>query len=233
MPSTFYFNQTNSLLLSPSLPLLTQMFDHFYNSSGDKIISLEILKLSKSPMFLTTLYLDDGSLSISVSKSDLKKTIYLTPHIYLYLQSLSLKDLRKLKLHISTHFGVEFNTSKRPDGFGCILKTTKVSETMKFLKIVGEASRDCPSMYHKTDWDFRFLKEIKRYKESHPGYEVIASSSDRRKNYTDEECKLLCKVKKEGKTDKEIAVQLNRTYWSIVYKWAELRQSNSSSIIIG
>ncbi|WP_083394448.1 hypothetical protein [Planococcus donghaensis] len=151
LPSTFYFNQSNSLLLSPSLPLLTQMFDHFYNSSGDKIISLTMLELCKSPLFLTTLYLDDGSLSISVSKNERKKTIYLTPHIYLYLQSFSFEDLDKLKLHITTHLAVEFNTSKRPDGFGYILKTIKVSETMKFLKIVGDASKDCPSMYHKTD----------------------------------------------------------------------------------
>lgn len=230
LPSTFYFNQSNSLLLSPSLPLLTQMFDHFYNANGDKIISPKMLELCKSPLFLTTLYLDDGSLCISANRNELKKTIYLTPHIYLHLQSLRFEDLCKLKLHISTYFGVELTTSKRPDGFGYILKTTKVSETMKFLKIVGDASKDCPSMYHKTDWGFRFQKEMERYKDSHPGYEVIASSSDRRKNYTKEECEILCQMKKEGKTDKEIALHLNRTYWSIVYKWRELRE-NSVTLI--
>ncbi|MGB6407640.1 MAG: DNA endonuclease [Planococcus donghaensis] len=204
LPSTFYFNQSNSLLLSPSLPLLTQMFDHFYNANGDKIISPKMLELCKSPLFLTTLYLDDGSLCISANRNELKKTIYLTPHIYLHLQSLRFEDLCKLKLHISTYFGVELTTSKRPDGFGYILKTTKVSETMKFLKIVGDASKDCPSMYHKTDWGFRFQKEMERYKDSHPGYEVIASSSDRRKNYTKEECEILCQMKKKEKQIKKL-----------------------------
>ncbi|MDN3439172.1 DNA endonuclease [Planococcus sp. APC 3900] len=231
LPPTFYFNKSCSFLVSPSLPLLTQMFNHFYNSNGDKIVSLEMLKLCKSPLFLTTLFLDDGSLSISVSKNHLKKTIYLTPHIHLYLQCLSLEDLCKLKLHIHTQFSVEVNTSKRSDGFGYILKTTKVCETMKFLKIVGEVSRDCPSMYHKTDWEFRFSQEVKRYQESYPGYEVIVSSSDRKKNYTEEECEVLCKMKREGRTDKEIAAHLNRPYWSVVYKWAELRKNNSEYIL--
>jgi len=179
MPSNFYLNQSNTYLLSPSLPLLTQIFSFFYNSNGDKIISEEMLKLCTSSLFLTTLYLDDGSLSISVNKNEVKKIIYLTPHIYLYLQCFSLEDLIILRNHVRSIFFIELNISKRPDGFGYILKTTKVSETMKFLKIVGIASSDCPSMFHKTDWNFRFIQETKRYEDSHPEYKVMVSSSDR------------------------------------------------------
>lgn len=223
LPSNFYFNQKKTYLLSPSLPLLTQLFPYFYNADGNKVISSELLLLCNSPYFLSTLYLDDGSLSISVQRNDRKKYIYLTPHIYLYLQSFSKVDLIKLQSHILSIFSVEMHVSKRPDGFGNILKTTKVCETMKFLNIVQDASADCPSMYYKTNWNYRLQSEVERYRMSHPEYKVIVSSSDRHKNYTKEECELLCTLKTTGTSDKDVALILNRSYWSVVYKWKEIR----------
>lgn len=223
LPLNFYFNQSKTYLLSSSLPLLTQLFPYFYNADGNKIISFEMLQLCNLPQFLATLYLDDGSLSISIQKNDLKKIIYLTPHIFLYLQCFSFEDLVKLQNHIYLTFSIEMNISKRPDGFGYILKTTKVSETMKFLSVVFGASSDCPSMFYKTNWEMRFAHEIARYQESSPNYKVIASTSDRSRNYTQEECNLLRQMKNEGAKDKDIALKLNRTYWSIVYKWRELK----------
>lgn len=224
LPSTFYFNQSKTYVFSPSLPLLTQIFSYFYNTSGNKIISEEMLNLCNSPLFLTTLFLDDGSLSISIQKNNLKKFIYLTPHIYLYLQCLSLEDLIKLQDHIHSIFLIEMRISKRNDGFGYILKTTKVSETMKFLNIVCHPSKDCPSMFYKTNWNYRFERETTKYKQSHPDYKVMVSSSERNRNYTPLECGLLCQMKLDGISDKEIALKLNRSYWSVVYKWRELRQ---------
>lgn len=224
LPSNFYFNNAKSHIISPSLPLFTEMFPHFYNSEGNKIISDKILKLCTSPYFLATLFLDDGSLSISVQKNELKKLIYLTPHIYLYLQCFSQEDLIKLQAHISSAFSIELKISKRPDGFGYVLKTTKVSETMKFLHIVFAASFDCPSMFYKTNWNYRFEKEVQRYKESDSDYEVIVSSSERSKNYSDEECNTMRWMKSQGNTDKQIAEKLGRSYWSVVYKWREVRE---------
>lgn len=230
LPHNFYFNKAKTYLLSPSLPLLTEMFSHFYNLDGNKIISDEVLKLCDLPIFLATLFLDDGSLSITVQKNERKKLIYLTPHIYLYLQCFSLEDLIKLQAHVYATFSLELKISKRRDGFGYVLKSTKVSETMKFLEIVLHVSDDCPSMFYKTNWNFRLEKEIERYKESHPEYEVIASSSDRGKNYSEEECALIQSMKDKGCTDKEIALKLGRSYWSIVYKWREIRGKQSNSL---
>ncbi|WP_341202112.1 DNA endonuclease [Planomicrobium okeanokoites] len=224
LPANFYFNKTKSNIFSPSLPLFTEMFPYFYNPDGNKIISDEILKLCTSPIFLTTLFLDDGSLSISVQRSKLKKLIYLTPHIYLYLQCFSQEDLIKLQTHIHSTFSIELKVSKRSDGFGYVLKTTKVSETMKFLDIVLAASADCPSMFYKTNWNYRFEKEIQRYKESDPGYQVRASSSERSKNYSDVECNLIILMKTQGYTNRQIAEKLGRSYWSVVYKWREIRE---------
>lgn len=224
LPTDFYFNKAKSYIVSPSLPLFTEMFSYFYSSDGNKIISAEILRLCTSPIFLATLFLDDGSLSISAQKNELKKLIYLTPHIYLYLQCFSQEDLIKLQAHIFSTFSVELIISKRPDGFGYVLKTTKVSETLKFLQIVLAVSSDCPSMFYKTNWEYRFEKEVQRYKESHPEFDVIASSSERSKNYSDAECNLIILMKNQGYTDKQIAEKLGRSYWSVVYKWREIRQ---------
>lgn len=225
LPSYFYFNKANTLLVSPSLPLFTEIFPLFYNDDGNKIISDEMLKLCNLPIFLTTLFLDDGSLSITVNQNTLKKRIYLTPHIYLYLQCFSREDLSKLQTHIFSTFSIEMRLSKRKDGFGYVLKTTKVSETMKFLQVVHNESMDYPSIFYKTNWAFRFENESLRYKESHPEYAIIASSSERNKNYSEEECHQIRLMKNQGFTDKAIAEKLGRSYWSIVYKWRELRET--------
>ncbi|WP_422121899.1 DNA endonuclease [Planococcus sp. X10-3] len=224
LPANFYFNNAKSNIFSPSLPLFTEMFPYFYGPGGNKIISDEILKLCDSPIFLATLFLDDGSLSISAQRSELKKLIYLTPHIYLYLQCFSQEDLIKLQNHIFSTFSIELKVSKRPDGFGYILKTTKVSETLKFLRVVLAVSSDCPSMFYKTNWNYRFEREVQRYKESLPEYEVRASSSERSKNYSDAECDLIILMKSQGHTDGQIAEKLGRSYWSVVYKWREIRE---------
>ena len=94
---------------------------------------------------------------------------------------------------------------------------------MKLLKIVGTASSDCSSMFHKTDWNFRFSQETKRYKDTHPDYIVMVRSSDRNRNYTLSKCDLLREMKLAGIPDKEIALKLNRSYCSVVYKERELR----------
>lgn len=85
-------------------------------------------------------------------------------------------------------------------------------------------------MFYKTHWDFRFEKEISRYRESHPEYTVIASSSDRNKNYSEEECNQIRLMKSQGFTDKAIAEKLGRSYWSIVYKWREIREMEKFSL---
>ncbi len=224
LPSNLYFNNAHTCLLSPSLPLLTEMYTYFYNDDRNKIMADNMLQLCTTPLFLATLYMDDGSLSISVQKNHLKKIIYLTPHIYLYLQCFSHEDLLKLQQHIFITYQIELKINKRKDGFGYVLKTTKVSETLKFLHVVFSSCADCPSMFYKTNWDFRFLLEIEKYRISHPDYCVIASSSDRNKNYTEEEYSQIFHMKSLGHTDKEIAETLGRSYWSVVYKWQDLRK---------
>jgi len=70
------------------------------------------------------------------------------------------------------------------------------------------------------------MKWLSKY----PGYEVITSSTERGKAYSDNEFELLIKLKLLGYTDKFIGELLNRIYWSVVYKWKEIKQGAISLI---
>ena len=79
---------------------------------------------------------------------------------------------------------------------------------------------------YKTNWNYRFTKELIKYLAKYPEYEVVTSSSERSKAYSDNEIELLIKLKLIGYTDKDVGELLNRSYWSIVYKWAEIRKES-------
>ncbi|WP_442600441.1 hypothetical protein [Neobacillus sp. D3-1R] len=175
------------------------------------------------PQFLAVLYLDDGSLSISKRINHNKKLVYLTPHIYLYLQNYQVDELQVLQLHIQKIFGFNFKLTKRPDGYGYVLKLNKIEENMKFLELVKNVASNCQDMNYKFDWKARFEQEKKKF-EHLSNYTILTSDSNRNKNYSNEEVKTIIQMKKAGFSDQEIAKTLNRTYWSIVYKIKEIRK---------
>lgn len=146
-----YFNKNKSELLSKSLPLFTELEQLFYDEKRFKRIPNLVLPDYTLPVFLATLYMDDGSLSISYRVNHRLQKIYLTPHIYLYLQSFKKSNLETLQRHIFYVFNLDFSISQRKDGTGYVLKTTKVSETLKFLQAIHPDVLDCPSMFYKTN----------------------------------------------------------------------------------
>jgi len=221
-----YFNKMKSEVMSRSLPVFTELENLFYGSDRIKRIHEQTLKCCTLPHFLATLYMDDGSLSISYRVNHNQKKVYLTPHIYLYLQSFTKSDLELLRNHIIEHFKVNLNFSKRKDGFGYVLKTTTVDETFKFLLAIRQVILECPTMFYKTNWNYRFTKELMNWSVKHPGYEVITSSSERNKTYSSDEIDLLIKLKLLGYSDKDVGELLNRSYWSVVYKWSEIRKES-------
>lgn len=170
--------------------------------------------------------MDDGSLSISYRINHRLKKIYLTPHIFLYLQSFSRSDLELLKDHITEHFKVNLTLSKRKDGFGYALKTTTIEETFKFLLAIRPVILTCPSMFYKTNCNYRFTKELIKYSAKHPKYEVITSSSERIKAYSEGEIELLFKLKLIGYANNDVSELLQRSDWSVVYKWSEIRKES-------
>jgi hypothetical protein len=181
------------------------------------------LKYCILPYFLAAIYLDDGSLSISNRINHRSKKIYLTPYIFLYIQNYTKDQLQSLQCHIAETFDFYFKLSKRKDGHGYILRGTSTELTYRFLSFLSPITSTCPTMFYKSDWEWRLNQEKLKFNESHKGYEIVATSPDRFKNYADEEVEKIISLKKKGLKDKEIAVVVNRSYWSIVYKLRDLR----------
>lgn len=78
-------------------------------------------------------------------------------------------------------------------------------------------------MRYKYDWEYRLEKE-KQKLSNYEGYSVLSSDSQRWKNYSNKEIEEIIFLKNAGKTDKEISISLNRSYWSVVYKLREIRK---------
>ncbi|WP_170232615.1 DNA endonuclease [Sporosarcina luteola] len=221
-----YFNTAQSEILSKSQPLFTALEKEFYDANRIKRIPPDLLKTCTMPHFLAILYMDDGSLSISSRVNHRLKKIYLTPHIYLYLQSFQKTDFQILQDHIKSNYKACLTLSTRKYGSGYVLKTTAVKDTFDFLNAIQPAILSCPSMYYKTNWSYRFNLEVTKWTAKYPDYEVITSSSDRTRAYSNDEISLLINLKLIGYTDKEIANILRRSYWSVVYKWREINKGS-------
>lgn len=224
-PDLLYLTPKSQTLRSRSHPLFTELYPHFYTSDGNKKIPKELLSLCNDPYFLFVLFLDDGSLSITTTKNDNNKRIYLTPHIFLYLQNYPKNELILLKNHIQKQFNLDFKLNKRKDGHGYILRFTSVQRTFQFLNLIAPCAKELKTMRYKTDWNYRLELEKEKYERLYPSYQIFTSSSDRNKKYSQEEINLIIELKKAKKTDQYIASRIGRSYWSVVYKISDLRKS--------
>lgn len=222
-----YITHKSCCVRSPSMPLFTKLYPYFYDHNGSKHLPTSLLSYCTLPHFLSILYMDDGSLCISARVSARKKKIYLTPHIYLYLQCYSPNELELLKQHILEVFGITFRLSSRTDGQGFILKTTSVKDTFRFLEMIFPITQDCLSMHYKTNWQKRLQQEELKWKNHFPEFSIVISNSERTKPYSHEEIQRLKEMKKQGFTINEIAEALQRSYWSVVYKWKEIKKTCS------
>ncbi|WP_204524679.1 DNA endonuclease [Litchfieldia alkalitelluris] len=224
LPEIFYLTEKSSTLRSKSLPLFTELYPHFYNEKGLKKIPVQLSNYITSPIFLAIVYMDDGTLSISKQVNHLKQLLYVTPTINLYLQNYPQHELHQLKAHIEKQFNISFSLNKRKDSFDFILRLTSTKNTYLFLDLIKEFTKDCPSMYYKTNWEWRLAEEIRKLKNHYPDYEVLDSNPNRFKNYSLNEINQLISLKRSGITDKQIAIKLQRSYWSIDYKLKEIRK---------
>lgn len=224
LPEVLYLTPKSHTLRSASSSLFTQLYPYFYDEHGQKQIPVPLLHYGNMPLFLAILYLDDGSLSISRRINNKKKVIYLIPHIFLYLQNYPLEQLIILQHHIHKQFNIEFSLSKRKDGHGYILRFTTVEKTLQFLDLINDCTTSCTSMRYKLDWTWRLQEEKRKYALTHPNYEILTASRQRQKTYTEKEIDWIISSLKEGKTQQQIADELNRSYWGIVAKIATLRK---------
>ncbi|WP_245863998.1 hypothetical protein [Fredinandcohnia onubensis] len=65
VPDLLYITSKSNTLRSKSLPLFTELYPHFYNPAGEKVISVELLSKCTLLHFSAINYMDDGTLSIT------------------------------------------------------------------------------------------------------------------------------------------------------------------------
>lgn len=218
------FNITGNYLRSNSHPYFTNLYAKLYKNNI-KILTDEFLSKCFHPLFLATLYLDDGSLTISYTYNKNKNIVYCQPSIILYTLNFTKKENERLANHLNIMFKTSFVVSKHPDGNQHLLKLNKQSEVAHLLKVIEPYVADIPSMHYKTNITENVrLKMNHIYKKFNDNVTIKLSSSNRRRPYSKEEINKMINLKKRGKTDKEIAMAVNRTYWSVVYKCKELRK---------
>lgn len=204
-------------LVSKSIPLLTELYPLFYPQHL-KVIPMSLLPRCEHLLFLLTLYLDDGSLMIS-KRLNRKGQLFVTPSIALYLQSFPLDQLTLFCRWLNETFSLNFRVSKTPNGSGYFLKTTRVTDALDFLKPFTPYTAVLSNFSYKLNWSSR----LEQLKQDHPNYEIVSSSPSR--PYTVDECSSILQLKEQGWTTQEIADELNRTYWSVTYKFGQLKKA--------
>ncbi|TCI80991.1 hypothetical protein EVJ20_06745 [Exiguobacterium sp. SH0S1] len=121
---------------------------------------------------------------------------------------------------IARTFNHHFVLSRRSDGHFFTLRIQKTEEAIRFLNDFSPYAYALPSMRKKLDWDY----QLKLERENHP--EMNAISSKAKYDYTEDEIKFIIQAKQEEMTDANIAKELNRSYWSVVYKWQDIKKNH-------
>jgi|GEM_PF-475601 len=218
------FSMNGNFFRSKSHPYFTSLYPLLYRN-GVKSLTNDFITKCTHPIFLFTLYLDDGSLTISYSYNATSQTVYCHPRITLYTLNFTRNENVKLASHLNLTFGTNFVVSNHPDGKGSLLRINKEKDVTKLLNIIRPFVAEITSMKYKTC----LVENIKRKntnikKKFGDNVKIKISSSDRKKMYSNEEINKITKMKNAGYTDQQIANLLGRSYWSVVYKISELRK---------
>jgi len=224
----WYFTRQKTTVSSRVAPMWANWESQFYKKSEqrkrEKIIPPSFFQYANELHALATIYLDDGSLMLSHRINDRLQKIYITPHIALYLQNFKRETLQRLIDWIYNMTKIAFTLTKRPDGYGYYVRTTKTEDTIRFLNILQPITETCPSMSYKTNWHYRFTIEKQKWKQQYATYDLLLSSRKRMRPYSEQEVEKIIQMKRKGATDQQIAQSIQRTYWSVVYKLRELRK---------
>ncbi|KXH79729.1 hypothetical protein [Sporosarcina sp. HYO08] len=220
------FKINGNFLHSTSHPYFKKLHSILY-PNNTKSLSQSFISQCTHPIFLATLYLDDGSLTISYSYNKQKNTVYCHPSIILYTLNLPPHENHLLADHLNKTFGTNFVVSGHPHGHKSLLKINKEQDVRHLLNVIAPYVKCIPSMEYKTNLETNIKQKTENiYKKYGQSVNIVISSSERNRAYTFEEIELIIKLKTANVTDQAIADQLGRTYWSIVYKIGDLRKKS-------
>ena len=220
------FTISGNFLRSASHPYFKKLHPTLY-PNGIKSLSEAFISKCTHPIFLNTLYLDDGSLTISYTHNKHNNTVYCHPSIILYTLNFTRSENQLLADHLNLLFGTNFVVSSHPHGHKSLLKINKEKEVRHLLNTIAPYAKNIPSMKYKTNLETNIeLKTEHIQKRYGQNVNIIISSSKRSRTYTLEEMGCIIELKKANVTNQAIADKLGRTYWSIVYKVKELRKKS-------
>lgn len=210
-------------LKSPSHPIFTELYEQFYINNR-KTITKENIKMLDHPIGLSCLYLDDGTLMVDVNRK--KDYIYIFPKIGLTTLCFSKDECSILINRILEVFNIKFRLNPHPDGQGYTLVCSTIDNVYKFFNVVQPYCESLKTMRYKWDIDYRLNLKREELLPKNPNSKItIASLDGSAPRYTPEDESLIIDSKKSGKTDKEIAQILNRSYLGVVDKIRRLRQA--------
>lgn len=219
LPDLLYIRQNN--LVSRSLPLFTELYPCFY-PSDQKDIPFDLLPLCNHPLFLLTLYLDDGSLIVS-KRFTSKQQLIVSPTIALYLQSFSKQPLTLLCEWLNHNFRLHFRVAKTSNGSGYFLRTTRFEDTMQFLDYLTPYVNELPDFSYKLDWEIR----MKQIQQDHPYVKVLSTKPNR--YFSASEMEQLRNDVANHVPVSAIAQRLNRSTWSIYAKLNAIKKGHGTS----
>lgn len=182
-------------LQSASHPYFTALRSRLY-PNGTKTLTNSFLSACVHPIFLTTLYLDDGSLVMSYRYNQNKQIVYCCPSVILYTLNFTRGENRLLADHLNDTFGTNFVVSRHPDGHKSLLKLNKEHEVRHLLNVIAPYAKGIPSVEYKTDIELNVsLKTQDIYKKYGNNVKIVISSSGRMKAYTSQEIDTIIKLK--------------------------------------
>jgi len=219
LPDLLYIRQNN--LVSRSLPLFTELYPYFY-PSNQKDVPFALLPLCNHPLFLLTLYLDDGSLIVSKRLTS-KQQLIASPTIALYLQSFSKQSLTLLCEWLNHNFRLHFRVSKTSNGSGYFLRTTRFEDTMQFLDYLTPYVNELPDFSYKLDWQIR----MKQIQQACPHVKVLSTKPNR--YFSAAEMEQLVSDTANQVPVSEIAQRLNRSIWSVYAKLNAIKKGHGTS----
>lgn len=106
MLASLDFSIHGNFLRSKSHPYFNKLHTALYPNDV-KSLSQAFLARCTHPLFLTTLYLDDGSLTISYQYNKKKNTVYCHPSILLYTLNFTRIENKRLAAHLNQTFGTQ------------------------------------------------------------------------------------------------------------------------------
>src|SRR5690625_7675074 len=194
----FGFSMNLNFVRSKSHPYFTSLYPLLYRN-GVKSLTNDFITKCTHPIFLFTLYLDDGSLTISYSYNSTRQTFYCHSRITLYTVNFTRYENVKLVSHLNLTFGTNFVVSNHPDGKGSLLRINKEKDVTNLLNIIRPFVAEITSMKYKTC----LVENIKRKntnikKKFGDNVKIKISSYDRKKMYSNEEINKITKMKNAG-----------------------------------